>query len=137
MLKIDWNPPQRQLSQFGLISLFGFPLIGVLLHYKFGAPEWLLWTLIGVGAVVFVLSRVDPQMVRPVYVGLMLIATPIGIVISYSLMVLIYYGLFTPVGILFRLIGRDPLNKHPDPNAPSYWHVRGAPRPPASYLRLY
>jgi hypothetical protein len=137
MIKIDWNPEDRKLSQFGLIALFGFPLIGLVFWWKFGAPIWVLWTLIGVGMLTLAASRIDPKLVKPVYVGLMLIAAPIGLVISYLLMGLIYYGLFTPVGLVFRLFGRDPLNKHPDPKVPSYWHDRGAPRPPASYLRLY
>lgn len=46
-----------------------------------------------------------------------------------ALMLLIFYGLFLPVGLIFRLFGRDPLDKRPDPTMSSYWHVRGAPRP--------
>jgi hypothetical protein len=137
MIKIEWNPEARKLSQFGLIALFGFPLFGLIAWWKFGAPIWVLWTLVGVGVATLAASRVDPRLVRPVYVGLMVVAAPIGLAISYLLMVLIYYGLFVPVGVVFRLAGRDPLNKHPDPKVPSYWHVRGAARPPASYLRLY
>jgi hypothetical protein len=137
MIKFNFNPPERQLAQFGVFSLFGFPLIGALATYKFGAPSWVFYGLVGLGVLAFVLSRIDAKLVKPLFVGLMILATPIGFVISMALMVLIYYGLFLPVGLLFRLFGRDPLAKYPDPKVKSYWHERGAARAPATYLKLY
>ncbi len=137
MIKINLNPTNRELSQFGVFALFGFPLIGWLIHAKLGAPDWLFYGLIGLGVITLVLSRVSARLVKPIFIGLMIVATPIGFVISMALMLLIFYGLFLPVGLIFRLLGRDPLDKRPDPTMSSYWHVRGAPRPLASYLRLY
>lgn len=137
MIKIDWNPEVHKLKQFGLIGLFGFSAFGAILHLKFEADVTWLYALIGVSVVSFVLSFVQAMLLKPLYVGLMVVAAPIGLVISYALMMVIYFGLFVPVGLLFRLFGRDPLQKYPDPSASSYWHVRGTPRAPASYLRLY
>jgi len=137
MIKLDLNPPADQLRQFGWISLLGFPAVGGALVLIQGLPLTVLWVLAGVGVVVFLLSRINVQLVRPVFVTLMLVALPIGFVLSFVLMGLVYFGLFTPVGLLFRLTGRDTMHKHPDPKAQSYWHERGAPRPPASYYKLY
>lgn len=137
MIKLDLNPPDRQLSQFGVFALFGFPLIAVLVRWRLSAPDWLFYTLIGIGVVAFVASRANPKFVKPLFIGLMIMALPIGFVVSMALMILIYYGLFTPVGLVFRLFGRDPLQKRPDAAVKSYWHVRGTPRSKASYLRLY
>ena len=137
MIKIDWNPEVAKLKQFGLIGLFGFSAFGALLHFKFEAEITWFYALIGVGVVGFVLSFVQAMLLKPLYVGLMVVAAPIGLVISYALMTVIYFGLFVPVGLLFRLTGRDPLQKYPDAGVDSYWHVRGTPRAPASYLRLY
>ena len=50
---------------------------------------------------------------------------------------LIYYGVFTPMGLVMRMTGRDVLGKKLDPSLPSYWHERGAPRPASSYFKLY
>ncbi|MBI5852568.1 MAG: hypothetical protein HZB39_16265 [Planctomycetes bacterium] len=137
MIKFHLQPSVTQLAQFGVFSLFGFPAIGVLASLKFGGPPWLMYGLIGLGVLSFVLSRIDPKLVKPVFVGLMVIATPIGFVISMTLMILIFYALFLPVGLVFRAFGRDPIAKRPDHRAKSYWHERGMPRPLASYLRLY
>ena len=39
---------------------------------------------------------------------MMIIAWPIGMVISMVLLSLIYYGMFTPVALFFRLTGTRP-----------------------------
>ncbi len=143
MLKIDWNPPARQLSQFGWISLIGFPALwcawlGIArLAGRADPPTQLLMVLSGIGLVVFVLSRIDPRLVKYVFLGLMVITWPIAMTISFTLMALIYYGMFLPVGLVFRLLGRDPLNRRIDRQAESYWVVRDKSRTAASYMRLY
>lgn len=137
MIKLDLNPPAKQLRQFGWIALFGFPLLGWMLT-RFGVPMVALYIGIGIGVLMalFALLKADAA-IKPVYVGLMVITFPLALIISTVLLGLIFFGMFAPVGIVLRLIRRDPLHRRRDPAAPSYWHVRTAPRTPASYLRLY
>ena len=139
MLKIDFNPPQSQLRQFGWISLIGFPLVGMMLTQWVGsAPILVLWIAIGLGVAMGLCAAANlTAVIKPVYVGMMVIALPIGFVVSYLLLGLVYYGLFTPVALFFKLTGRDTLHRKPDPTAESYWVHRDTPRSPASYLRLY
>jgi ABC-type uncharacterized transport system permease subunit len=137
MLKIDRNPPDRQLRQFGIISLFGFPLIGLVLHRVFGIAPAVIWVMVGVGLVTLVLSRIEPRWIRWIYVGLMLVAAPIGFVVSVTLMAAVYYLMVTPFGLVFRAFGRDPLAKRPDRTKDTYWHERDPVKPAASYLKLY
>lgn len=137
MIKIDFNPPTKQLQQFAWIALVGFPLAGFLIARSFDLTPSLPWVLGAVGVVTWALGLIQPRWILPIFVGLMAIAAPIGFVLSWALMGIVYFGLFTPVGLLFRLIGRDRLHKYPDPAATSYWHHRGEPRPAASYFRLY
>lgn len=35
-----------------------------------------------------------------------------------------YFGVLTPLGLVLRLAGRDPLRLRRDPAAPSYWIAR-------------
>lgn len=137
MLKIDFNPPDKQLSQFAWVALVGFPLVGFALSKTFGLTPSLPWILGGVGVVTWMVGLLAPRLILPVYVGLMVVAAPIGFVLSWTLMGLVYFGLFTPVGLAFRAMGRDKLHKYPDPQAKSYWHERGTPRPAVSYFKLY
>lgn len=138
MLKLDLDPKEKQLRQFAWFSLIGFPLIGwVLLHWRFGYSTTPAWILTGVGLTVFVLGMASTKTIKPVFVGLMLIAVPIGIVLSTVVLGLLYYLLFTPVALLFKLIGRDKLHRRWEPQAASYWVERRATVPAARYLRMY
>ena len=67
-----------------------------------------------------------PRAMRPIYVGWMVLAFPIGWTISQVILALMFYGLFTPIGLIFRLIGRDPLHRARQPG----WSRTGPPRQP-------
>jgi hypothetical protein len=58
-------------------------------------------------------------------------------VISYLTLGLIYFGLFTLVGLLLKLAGYDPLHRRFDRQAKTYWITRREPRKPASYFRQF
>ena len=58
---------------------------------------------------------------RPIYVGWMVLAFPIGWTVSQAMLALMFYGLFTPIGLLFRLIGRDPLQLSRRSGLETYW----------------
>lgn len=150
MLKLNLDPDRRFLRQFAWASLLMFPLIGVLLTWKFGAPLWLAIGLAGIGVLVFavevvlvpllddataaLLERLVP---RTVFLVLTLVTFPIGFVVSHVLMALIYYLVVTPIGLVFRLIGRDALRLRQDPTASSHWVERTQQRRPSSYFKLY
>ena len=139
MIKLDLNPPVHQLRQFGYIALVGFPAVGAVLTYVMGVlPPLGLYILIGAGVLcgIAAAAKLD-AVIKPFYWVMMLIGYPIGMVLSHVLMAVIYYGMFTPVGLAFRLFGRDLLERKPDPSASSYWTIRETQRTPASYLRLY
>ncbi|MGA3024509.1 MAG: hypothetical protein ABSF98_07060 [Bryobacteraceae bacterium] len=45
-------------------------------------------------------------------------------------MAVLYYLVFTPFGLLARLLRKDPLRLRADPQAASYWMERHPPGPP-------
>lgn len=137
MIKVDWKPGAKQLREFGLFALVGFPAIAGMLLWLQDIDLSIVYGLCGLGLVCGILGFAAPATLRPLYVVMMLIALPIGFVISHVLLATIFFLLVTPLGLIFRLFGKDPLPKRPDPNLKSYWTVREKPRAPASYLRLY
>lgn len=56
----------------------------------------------------------------------MAITTRIAKVVSFVLLGVIFYGVVTPVALLFRLIGRDALHRRLDAGAATYWIARGS-----------
>ncbi|MGE3803222.1 MAG: SxtJ family membrane protein [Gemmataceae bacterium] len=78
-----------------------------------------------------------PSAVKPVFVGWMLLARPVGWLVSHLLLAILYHALFTPLGLFFRLIGRDRLQRQLRPELPSYWEPRPTMDDPRRYLRQY
>ena len=74
---------------------------------------------------------------RAVYRALTLLTFPIGWVISHVLLALVYYLLLTPIGLLLRATGRDPLQRRLDPEAETYWIEREGDRPANTYFRQH
>jgi hypothetical protein len=138
MIKLQLHPEPRVLRQFAWVSLGAFPLIAWLFHVQFGLPSGVAYAIAGLGPLVLATELASLHAVpRAVFRFLVLVTFPIGLVLFPLLVGLIYYGLFTPMGLFFRLIGRDALHLRPDPSAKSYWHDRGSLRPAASYFKLY
>jgi hypothetical protein len=52
-------------------------------------------------------------------------------------MAVVYYMLLTPVGLLLRLCGNDPLRRRLDRQATSYWTPRSQDVPLDRYFRQF
>ena len=76
-----------------------------------------------------------PQTLRPLFIGLSLITIPIGAVVGELALLLIFFGLFLPLGLVFRLMGRDPLERTLDRSAATYWRRKKQPDSAARYYR--
>ena len=105
---IDFYPPDRKLRTFaGLFFTAATALAG---WQGWNHERWLIGSLLFVaGGFVAMAGLAKPSAVRPVYATLMATSFPMGWVTSHLLLAIVYFGLFTPLAILFRLIGRDAL----------------------------
>jgi hypothetical protein len=139
MIKLQLHPDARMLRQFAWAALFAFPLIAwSFIHKTFHLADPWAYGVAALGPLVFVADFAGLRaFTRAMFRFVMLVSFPIGFVIFPILIGLIYYGLFTPIGWLFRLIGRDTMHRSFDPKTSTYWHTRGAPRPASSYFKLY
>ena len=111
---------------FGLIFAGFFALLGALSLYS-GAERWHYWfPLAGVFAV---LAYAAPRLLAPLNrlwakVGLLL-----HMVISPVILGILFYVCVTPIGMLMRMSGRDPLRRKFEPAAKTYWITREPPGP--------
>jgi hypothetical protein len=136
MVSINWHPPTHQVRQFGLLALVFCSLIAGWSWYQHGFSTYV--GVVGtIGLVLGFLAMVWPGGLRYVNVALMVAAYPIGLVMSFLVLLVIWYGVFTFVAIIFRLIGRDALQRSFDSAAPTYWQPKAMPTDPRRYLRQY
>jgi hypothetical protein len=134
MIAIQWNPSTKQLRQFAGIWFPAFcGLVGWSIGHKTGHWSeveigWVLAGLLSVGGLVL------PALIRPIFVGLILLTFPIGWVVSHLLLGLIFYGVVTPIGLILRISGHDPLQlKKPSGN--SVWKTSVGRTDATRYLR--
>ena len=81
------------------------------------------------------LGLIRPRAIRPVFHVCMAITRPIGWVSSHVILAFLFYGIFTPIALFFKLIGRDALHRKRRTDRTTYWQPKPAPRDSASYLR--
>jgi hypothetical protein len=110
---------RRGLREFGLVTggilagLFGlfFPWL-----LEFNIPLW-PWVA---GGVLGLWALAAPMSLRPVYYWWMRLALLLSHVTTPIILGIVFYLLFFPVGLVMRLIGRDPMARRFDAGATTY-----------------
>lgn len=138
----NWNPTDRQLKQFGVACLIVLPLLGWIktsdsLKLGGGVHLPLVGGLAGLGLLLAIVSFVKPRAIRPLFISVSVIALPIGMVVGELVLLLIFFLVFTPMALIFRLIGRDALQRKIDRHAKSYWQPKAQPRDSTGYYRQF
>ena len=135
VLEVNWNPTKRELRQFGVLWLIFFAGVAAMLYLRHGPGPWPLASLtaafaIGLPGIAF------PGLLKPIYVGWMIAAFPIGWTVSHLLLGSIFYLVISPIGLFLRAFGHDPMRRKFDREAKTYWleHERADT---ARYFRMY
>ena len=118
----------RDLRKFGLLFTGVFLLLAAYSAYR-GHTTW-PWFI---GAACFFLTSgfFFHAVLRPIYIGWMKFAFLLGWVNTRLILGIFFYLILTPVGLIMRLFGRDPLHRKFDRKASTYW----VKRPPAEFDR--
>jgi len=124
----------KQLRSFGLIVGGIFALIGVWPAVWRGQPLR-LWSLI-LGGMLLVLALAWPRSLTQVYRLWMTVGEVLGWINTRIILGVIFYLLFTPLGLLMRLRGRNPMRRTLTPEAESYRVVR-QPRPSSHMMHQF
>jgi hypothetical protein len=137
LIELQTNPTTRQLRQFSgiILPLFGL-VVAVILWFRLALvlPALVVLILVGVVAAVGLLR---PALARPVYVGWMIAAFPIGWLIGHLMMAMVFFLVLTPIGLCRRLVGRDSLPRRFDRSRTSYWEPRDMAADQGRYFRQF
>ena len=130
------KPPSRtHLRQFAALCLIIF---GGMASWRWAHGRHDMSTmLLGAAAVLIgIPGMIAPALVRPIYTGWMIVAFPIGWTVSRVILGAIFYVVMTPLGVLFRLTGRDAMGRA-RPTRTTYWTAKAQPAGLAEYLRQF
>lgn len=133
---LDLHPTRTKLRSFALLFL---AVTAALACWQTWAHDRLFAAaaLLATGAFVGILGLTVPRAVRPIYLGMTLGTFPLGWIMSHLLLGLVYFGLFTPLAIAFRLVGRDLLKRKLAASAATYLRPRSNQPASTSYFRPY
>jgi hypothetical protein len=133
VFRINTNPGQRQLRQFGLLCVVLLPLIA----WVWGASGSIIQTTAMIGAGLGLLGIFAPKLLKPVFIGLVLVSFPIGLIVGELVLLMIFVGVFLPMALLFRIIGRDALQRRMSVQSETFWVPRNAPANVRRYFQQY
>ena len=109
---------KRSLRKFGITVGAVLLLIGATL-FLFDKASYLYFG--GVGLILILLAVVLPNALRPVNKIWMTLAIILGWFMSRVILIILFYLIITPIGLLLKVFGRDPLNLKSDNSLSSYW----------------
>jgi len=100
------------------------------------AGLWFVWKssplglpLLILAAVFALVSVIVPRILHPLNVAWMYFGLLLSTIVNPIVMGIVFFGVFTPMAIFFRLKGRDALRRGFEREAKSYWIDRTPPGP--------
>lgn len=136
MFELNLQPADRQLRHFAVLWVLFFLALTV----RWCWPTGPVYAAAGVSSLVMLVGLIGwfrPLVIRPLYLTWMIGVYPIAWTVSRFVLALLFYGLFAPIGLVFRLLGRDGLGLTLDPKAETYWVSKGTSGDPRRYLEQY
>ena len=112
---------KSELRKFGLLVGSVFVGLGLLFWWR-GKGYFPVFFV--AGAPLLTLGLLFPRSLKTTYLVWMGLAFCLGLVVSTILLTLFFYLVFTPMGLLARLAGKDFLSKKMNPSEATYWMKR-------------
>jgi len=123
---VDHRFQVKELRQFGLMVGGVFSVIGLWPMFLRGEPLR-LWAVV-LGSLLILLGSLVPTWLAPVHRGWMWVGHVLGWINTRIILGVIFYGLITPIGIAFRMLGKDTMRQSFSDTSSTY-RVNRQPRP--------
>jgi len=106
---------------FGMVFAAVFSMVAVYLFISSKVINY--WVLIGALSF-FTIAVIRPKLLEPLNFLWFKLGMLLGAIIAPLVMILVYFCVVTPTGLLMRLFGKDPLLLKRDPTAKTHWIER-------------
>ncbi len=114
----------KELRNFGLVMAGAFAVLGAISYWRNSLPdnESTIWPyMFGLAGFFLVFGLIFPRVLTPIEWFWMKLAFVLSIIVTHILVTLTFYIVITPVGLLMRLFGNDPLRLKFAKKEDSYW----------------
>jgi hypothetical protein len=117
---------------FGLVFTAVFTIVG--LFPLLGDGQVRIWAL-AVAGLFLLISFVRPGLLAPLNLVWFRFGMLLGKIMTPIVMGLLYFVTITPIGLIMRATGKDPLRTRLEPEAETYWQKRDAESQPLNSMR--
>ncbi len=123
MTKAPQEYTNQELRKFGFVMTLALTLVSLIIMWRgHWNAVYILWGLAGL---IFLLpALLYPPILRPLNKYWMKLAMALGWFNARLILGLMFYGIFTPVSLIQKIIRRDPLHRKIDKEAKTYWEDR-------------
>lgn len=112
------NLDKTTLKKFGLTMGIAFLLITLLILAK---KKYNILPTTLISGIFFTLSLFMPNFLKPIYIIWMKLAFILSWINTRLILIIIFYLIFTPIGLGIKIFGVDLLDRKVDKNKDSYW----------------
>lgn len=112
------NLDKNTLKKFGITMGIAFLVITlfILIRHRHS----ILVTSMAL-SIFFILAFVAPILLKPIYIFWMKLAFILGWINTRLILLIMFYLIFAPIGLVMRLLGVDLLDRRIDKEKESYW----------------
>ncbi len=122
-MKLNLKDTPKEWRKSALLAALGLALLSSLLRWrhKLANPTWLI--ILSALAVVMLAAVTRPRWFRSYHLFSMRLGFAISKFVGRVLLILFFLFILTPVGLLLRLTGKDPLQLKRPVKATTFWQT--------------
>ncbi len=118
MMSFGKKKTAKDLRRFGLAFGTAMTLLGSLLLWRGkAAGPWVL----GLAVFAILSGLLAPKLLRPLEMVLAGLLRAVMTAVTYVVLTLAYFLVFTPIGIFMKILGKDLLDRRFPTDEESYW----------------
>jgi len=110
---------KKNLRQFGLVFSSGLALIFGLFFPWLNESLWPIWPWV-VSCFFITVALTSANLLKPFYYSWMKVGDILGWLNTRIILGIIFFLIFTPISLIFSLVGRDAMTRKPDASLKSY-----------------
>jgi hypothetical protein len=138
LISISFNKDQPRKAQLtGMTIPLVLLAIGGAERFLGVDPWTVVWVLVGVGAAGGVAMLASSSLAKSIYVKWMYAALPLGWTFSHLVLGMVFFLVMTPISLILRVLGNDPMERAYDKSAATYWKPHQQAKDPARYFRQF
>lgn len=115
---------RREGRQFAFTLAPAFLVVAIVLWWR--GYTTIVWPVVGVSSVFALAGLLVPARLGPLRRAWMAMARGISRITTPVLMSIVFFGVITPIGLLMRMVGRNPIKRSGTED--SYWVPRARDR---------